>query len=193
KIKSWLAQCKQPLLMQYRVNAGFISPEHWVHKDAEGRSRIVGEMSHFIDWMQFITGETVKRVFAERISGNEKNIVNNDNVIVTLKLSGGSLATLNYTASGHRALSRESIEIFCDGLSIRSTDFRVSECFSAKGKRRFKTRGQSLGYRGARHHFMHCVRGLEKPTVSLLDELQTMSVVFNIEAALAKGMPICIS
>ena len=31
---------------------------HWVHSEDEGRSRIVGEVSHFIDLLQSLTNST---------------------------------------------------------------------------------------------------------------------------------------
>ena len=118
KIKSWLVDRQQPLVMQYRVNTGFVPANHWVHRDAERRSRIVGELSHFVDFMQFITDEQPRRIFVKRIAGDENATMSNDNIIVTIKFNCGSIATLTYTASGNRALPRESVELFCEGKAI---------------------------------------------------------------------------
>ena len=82
-----------------RVNAGFVPADHWVHSEDEGRSRIVGEMSHFIDLLQALTGSLVQRVIAERVSGDNQAIVNNDNVVISLKFRDGSVGNLAYSAS----------------------------------------------------------------------------------------------
>ena len=42
-----------PLSMLYRVNAGRIPKDHWTQNAEEGGGRIVGEVCHFIDLMQY--------------------------------------------------------------------------------------------------------------------------------------------
>lgn len=193
KIKSWLANRVQPLVMHYRINAGFVPAAHWVHSDAEGRSRIVGELSHFIDFMQCVTEEVPQRIFAERIAGDEGAALSNDNIVVTIKFNRGSIANLTYTASGSRSISREVVEIFCEGKSICLDDFRSSVCYSPQGKQKFRTRSQALGYQESLSHFIDCVSNVSTPTVSVETMLLTMQTVFAIESALALGESVCIS
>ena len=46
------ADLNEPVVMNFRVNAGFIPKEHWT-QTAQGGGRILGEVCHFIDLMQF--------------------------------------------------------------------------------------------------------------------------------------------
>jgi len=187
KMKSWLSTRQNPLVMQYRVNAGFVPADHWVHGESDGRSRIVGEMSHFIDLLCFLNDEKVERIHAERIGADNQSVVNNDNLVVTIKFSGGSVASLTYTASGDKSYSRECLEIFFDTKTICCEDFRRTTLFSSAGKSKLKTNGQEMGYHEELTHFIDCVKGDAQVSVSMDEMLATMEVLFAIEDALSLG------
>ena len=185
KMQEWLAGRQSPLVMQMRINTGFISGSHWVHSEDEGRSRIVGEASHFIDLIQCLANSPIIRVSAERISGNNLTAVNNDNVAISFKLADGSVGTIIYSASGDKAYSREMLEVFFDGQTIVSRDFRVSELHKNGKQTTFKTSSQEMGYVQELENFIACARGVEKLEVTLDEQLATMDVIFGIERALA--------
>ena len=154
QLHRWLLLRKNPLVIQYRVNSGFVPSDHWVHSEGEGRSRIVGEMTHFIDLLNSITGSSISRVHAERIGGDNQSAVNNDNIVVTLKFEEGSVANLTYAASGDKAYSREKIEIFFEGNTVVSEDFRISKKHFGGKTETFKTHGQEMGYREELKYFI---------------------------------------
>ena len=78
-----------PLMIQYRVNAGFIPPEHWVHDPREGGGRILGEACHFVDLAQFLAGAPPVRVHAESITGDSRYRTD-DNALLQVKFADGS-------------------------------------------------------------------------------------------------------
>ncbi len=182
---TWLKSRNTPLVVQMRVNCGFVSATHWVHSEGEGRSRIVGEVSHFIDLLQSLTNSSVTRVHAERISGDNQSTVNNDNVVIVLKFTDGSVGSLTYSATGDKAYSRETLEIFFDGKTIYSRDFRVSELHGTGKTVAFKTRRQEIGYTEELQHFVNCVSGKETLLVSPDEMFGTMKTIFAIEKSLA--------
>src|SRR5262249_39075034 len=51
----------------YRVNAGRLPANHWSH-DPEQGGRVMGEVCHFIDFVQFLTDSTPVRVSAEGVA-----------------------------------------------------------------------------------------------------------------------------
>ena len=153
KIQTWLHSRKTSLVLQMRVNSGYVPATHWVHSEEEGRSRIVGEVSHFIDLLQSLTGSLVKRLYAERISGDNRSTVNNDNIVIAMKFADGSVGNLTYTATGNKAFSREALEIFFDGKTISSQDFSFSKFHGISKTEVFKTRGQEMGYKEELKHF----------------------------------------
>jgi predicted dehydrogenase/threonine dehydrogenase-like Zn-dependent dehydrogenase len=185
KMQEWLAARQGPLVLQMRVNTGFIAGSHWVHSEDEGRSRIVGEASHFIDLIQCLANSPIIRVSAERISGNNLTAVNNDNVAISFKLADGSVGTIIYSASGDKAYSREMLEVFFDGQTIVSRDFRVSELHKNGKQTAFKTSSQEMGYVQELENFIACARGVETLKVTLEEQLATMDVIFGIERSLA--------
>ena len=172
-------------MAQIRVNSGYVPPTHWVHSDVEESSRIVGEMSHFIDLLQSLTGSLVTREHAERISGDNQSSVNNDNIVIAMKFADGSVGNLTYSASGDKAYSREALEIFFEGKTIVSQDFRVSELHESGKTVVFKTRGQEMGYTEELKHFIYCVAGKETLLVSPEEMFATMETIFAIERSLA--------
>ena len=185
QMQQWLAGRQGPLVIQMRINTGFISGSHWVHSDDEGRSRIVGEASHFIDLIQCLAQAPIVRLSAQRISGDNLTAVNNDNFALSFKLADGSVGTLVYSASGDKAYSREMLELFFDGQTIVSRDFRVSELHKNGKQTTFKTRSQEMGYAQELEHFIACTQGAQIPALSLHDQFATMDVIFGIERALA--------
>jgi predicted dehydrogenase len=148
---------------------------------------VVGEMSHFIDLIQALVGAPITRVSAERISGDNQSSVNNDNLALSFKLADGSVGTLIYSASGDKAYSREALEIFFDGQTISSKDFRVSELHRAGKTETFKTRSQEMGYTQELKAFVDCAAGRQPQPVATTELFATMAVIFAIEHALATG------
>ncbi len=187
RMREWLKGRQSPLVMQMRVNSGFVPSTHWVHSDDEGRSRVVGEMSHFIDFIQSLSGARIARVSAERVAGDNRSVVNNDNIAVSFKLTDGSVGTLIYAACGDKAYSREALEIFFDGSTIASQDFRVSTLHRSGKTETFKTRGQEMGYAQELSHFVDIVAGKDQPLVSADEMFATMDTIFAIERSLATG------
>lgn len=179
-----------PLVAHLRVNAGFVPADHWVHAEAEGRSRVVGEMSHFVDLLQFLVGAPLVRVHGERVSAPGGTAVPNDNLAATMRFADGSVASLTYTAQGNKGFSREALELHFDGRSVSSRDFRVSEGHGFGRRAVFKTRGQEMGYAQELRHFVAWVQGREEPRATLDDAFAAMEGVFALERSLAEGRPV---
>ena len=50
-----VAKRRAPLVVEYRLNAGYIALDHWVH-GLHGGSRNIGEACHMYDVFRFLTG-----------------------------------------------------------------------------------------------------------------------------------------
>src|SRR5260221_2172821 len=74
KARELFADRAAPLSINYRVNAGRVPRGHWAVDPKEGRGRIIGEACHFIDFIHFITGSVVTRVYAEAIFRSNQEI-----------------------------------------------------------------------------------------------------------------------
>jgi len=190
KMATALAKRQDPMVIHYRVNAGFVPADHWVHSEEEGGGRIIGEVCHFVDFMQFLTKSQPVRVYAERVSGNNKSTVNSDNVVITMKFADGSVGDITYAASGDKAFSREQVELFCEGMTIVSTDFKQTLIYRDGKKQSFKTMSQEMGYREELHHFVDVIRGKVAAQISPEEIFYSTQAVFDINHSLEKGTAI---
>ena len=190
KMKEIIKNRQDPLVVHYLINAGYVPPDHWVHSEEEGGSSVVGEICHFVDFMQFLTGLNPMRVYAERVSANNRSVVNNDNVTITLKFEDGSVGNITYSASGDRAFSREQITVFCEGLAIYLKDFKELKWYREGKRKTFKTMNQEMGYKQELTHFVKVLEGRIDPRIMPRDIFLSTKAVFAIDKALAIGRPV---
>jgi polar amino acid transport system substrate-binding protein len=122
----------EPLVMVYRVNAGYIPPESWVQGEEQG-GRIIGEGCHFIDCMQFMTGARPVSVYAAAIGSQNERQRNADSVSITIRFSDGSVGTLLYLANGDPSIPKEYFEVFGGGRTAIMDNFR--EVTLAQGRK----------------------------------------------------------
>ena len=86
-LKERLAGRRSPLMIQYRLNAGYIPLDHWVH-GAQGGGRNIGEACHMYDVFRFLAGAPVRSVEASAIDPGELPYARNDNFAATHWLRG---------------------------------------------------------------------------------------------------------
>ncbi|OPX91749.1 MAG: D-arabitol-phosphate dehydrogenase [Pelotomaculum sp. PtaB.Bin104] len=120
-----------PLFMHYRMNAGYIPLDHWVHTE-EGGGRIIGEACHIIDLFTFFTGCAVRSVAVSSLSPNTDSLSSSDNKVITLEYVDGSVATLEYFAVGSKQLPKETMEIHFDEKSIIIDDYKGIKGYGLK-------------------------------------------------------------
>ena len=192
KVLTVLGKRNSPLVINYRINAGFIPKTHWVHSEEEGGNRIIGEACHFIDFMQYITGSKPVKVYAERVGGNDKTIVNDDNIDIVIKFLDGSLGNIFYSASGDRQYPRENIEVFSEGKTIVIEDFKKTILYLNGKKSVYKTFNQEIGYKEEIRHFIEMVKGKEKPIMTFDEIVLSSLTTFKINESLSKGINVSI-
>lgn len=132
-IKSKLQQRKEPIIINYIMNAGYIPKEHWVHT-YEGAGRNIGEACHIYDLFNFLTGSTHTNIFAASINTGNSKFLNSDNFNVTVEYADGSICNLTYTAVGHKSFPKEEMTIFCEGEIIRMSDYKSIEIYGNNSK-----------------------------------------------------------
>lgn len=131
RAKELIKERQNPIIVNYRVNAGYIPPDHWVHSE-EGGGRIIGEACHMFDLFNFFTESEVESVDVSAISPKTDHILPNDNFVATLKYTDGSVCTLIYTALGASEIGKEYIEIYCDNKTMTIDDFKEFKIYGAK-------------------------------------------------------------
>jgi len=125
QLAEFLRDRQEPLVASYRVNAGYLPLNHWLHDPAQGGGRLVGEGCHFIDFLTFLVGEPPLSVTAYSLQ--DAGRYQNDNLVLTFKFPDGSLGSLSYLANGDKVFSKERVEVFCGGRVAVLDDFRSLE------------------------------------------------------------------
>ena len=128
KIKKEVSERSSPLVIQYRMNAGFIPKDHWVQTEV-GAGRIIGEACHIFDLFVYLTDSKPVAVSVEALKPENDNLFPTDNFSVQFSFADGSICALLYTSLGHKGLSKERMEVFYDSKSILMDDYKVLQGF----------------------------------------------------------------
>ena len=179
-----------PLLINYRVNAGFLPKEHWTQTE-QGGGRILGEVCHFVDLMQFLTGSEPVGIYALSVAADNAQMPDQDNVVISLRFQNGSVGQIGYVACGDKLLSKERIEIFGGGQTFIIDDFTLGEHYAGGSRRRLKLPGK--GHQEEVEAFLHAIRD-GRPSPIALDSLALTSVAtFAVLDSLRTGLPQVVS
>lgn len=164
----------EPLLIQYRVNAGYLPPTHWLHDPQQGGGRIVGEGCHFIDFLTYLVGVSPVSVHAAALPDKEK--YNRDNVILTLSYPDGSIGTVTYLANGNKNYAKERVEVFTSGRIAILNDFRALELVTENRKKVVHSAlRQDKGHTNAWHGFLSALKNGGLPPIPY-DQLTSTSL-----------------
>ncbi|ALA61139.1 bi-domain-containing oxidoreductase [Nitrospira moscoviensis] len=168
KVIDFFRDRRNPLVMVYRVNAGAISPTHWIQDPQVGGGRIVGEVCHFVDFMQAVCGARPISVHAVRIGSHTSGMAE-DQCMLSLTFKDGSIGTVIYTAGGDTALPKERFEAFGDGKAVTLDDFALTEFYSHGKRTRHKTGVRDKGFDREMRGFTQAVAQGGAPSMQFED------------------------
>ena len=154
----------EPLVMHYRVNAGYIPLDHWTQDAEQGGGRILGEVCHFIDFLTFLADAPPRSVDGRCLANGDR--YRDDNLVATLALEDGSLGTVTYVANGAKGLAKERVEVFGGGRSAVLDNFRTLELYDGSRRQVIKSRWrQDKGHRQQLAAFVAAVRSDGPPPI----------------------------
>ena len=185
--KEFFADRSGPLSILYRINAGRIPREHWTQDENEGGGRIVGEVCHFVDLMQYWTGSKPISVFAEAIGSEDRQVVSADSVFITLRFADGSNGCIAYLAEGDKGLAKERVEIFGGRKSFVLDDYRTGTFYEQSRERQTKLRAQDKGQGDCVKAVCSLVRNGGVPPIPLEDLITTTRATFRVLDSLRTG------
>ncbi len=173
-----------PMNIIATMNAGFISPEVWVHDMKVGGGRIIGEACHFIDLCSFFSGSKVVEVCMNALGTDSQ--MNTDNASILLKYENGSNAVINYFSNGSKAYLKERIEVHQQNSSHIIDNWRKLSGFGISG---FKSK-KSKQDKGHFNQFMHLLNSVEKangPSIPWDEVLNTSKATLAAVDSLIQG------
>lgn len=179
RAKSLLQQRSTPIIVNYRMNAGFIPSDHWVHGE-EGGGRNIGEGCHIYDLFDFLTDADVESIEAAAITPSGKQWRKNDNFVAIIKYTDGSVCTLTYTALGSRDYPKEMMEIYADGLVIEMNDYRLLEVAGSKAKG-WSSSTMQKGQMEEMIALVECISTGGSWPISLIEQLRATQISFDVE------------
>jgi predicted dehydrogenase len=182
RVKEVLGGRTTPLIVNYRMNAGFLPPEHWTH-GPEGGGRNIGEACHIYDLFGALTGGRPASVSAHSISPSGKQWHRNDNFVATVTYTDGSVCTLTYTALGDRNYPKERMDVFCDGKVLALDDYKALEVAGARSAG-WRSITQDKGQLAELEALAACLRGGAPWPISLDEQLDATRVSFEVERRL---------
>lgn len=189
QIKNHFENRAGALTVLYRINAGQIPPDHWTHSATEGGGRIIGEVCHFVDFVQYLTDGMPVQVSAAAIPQRQNAGFVDDSVTVSLTMNDGSIASIVYTASGDKAVAKERVEIFGEQSVVVLDDFKSAEIFH-KGKRtKLGSGSQEKGHAEEIAAFLAAARGNAPMPISLESLAATSLTCFAIIESARLGNP----
>jgi polar amino acid transport system substrate-binding protein len=145
-MKAFFSQAAEPSMIHYYVNAGFLPKDHWTHDPVDGGGRIIGEVCHFIDTIQYLTGALPVRIHAESLTSESAAVTNEDNVTITMRMSDGSVGVITYASNGDTSMAKERIVMSNANSTAVMNNFSALELYRG-GK---KTLRKSPGDKGHR-------------------------------------------
>jgi predicted dehydrogenase len=181
--KQSLGRDPGPLTMTYRVAAGRIPKSHWTQDPAAGGGRIVGEVCHFIDLMQFMCGADPVAVSAMAIDTDNADVTAADNSVMSIRFADGSVGTIGYFAEGGRSVPKERLEVHGAGRTVVLDNFQSVTIY---GDRKSVRRCPGKGHAEEVKAFLTGIRDGEAP-IAASSLLATTLATLRLVAAMRTG------
>jgi predicted dehydrogenase len=176
-----LAARQGPAILNYRVNAGYLPPEHWVHGE-QGGGRNIGEACHIYDVCNFLIGGHPQHTYAQAVAPASAQWRRNDNFVATLGYPDGSVCTVTYTSLGHNDYAKERMEVFVDGTVIALDDYKSLTVTGARDRNWIG----SAADKGHTQELVALANGLQTGQwpISLADQIAATRTSFAVETRL---------
>ena len=131
EIKKHLDGRSAPAFIRYRMNAGFVPADVWVHSDG---GRIIGEGCHLIDLMQYLIDKPVSDCSVASFKPKGGFYLSEDNRFITMEFEDGSVAEIEYFSCGSKELPKEYMEVHWENKSIIMDDYKSLTGYGVKVK-----------------------------------------------------------
>jgi predicted dehydrogenase len=186
KIKRVIEGHSTPLIIQYRMNAGYIPGDHWVQTDF-GAGRIIGEACHIFDLFCYLTDADPIAVSVESLGSERTDLFATDNFCAQVSFDDGSVCSLLYTALGHVRMGKERMELFFDGKSIVMNDYKELIGFGLTQSFNEKTKSPDKGHARLLKLFFEGIKNEQKDGPISFERMHKVAHLTLIVDRLARG------
>jgi len=180
----------EPLSILYRLNTGRLPHTHWIYDPDQGHGRVIGEICHFVDLMGFLSSSHPVEVQAWPVEEPDANP--EDNVHVHIRLADGSRGEILYLSSGGSTVPKEHVEVFGQGRTAISEDFRKAWFYFNNRCRSSWPFAQDKGYREELRAFIEAVASGGEPPIPFESLRATTLATFRIRQSLSCGRALAV-
>lgn len=170
-----------PVAINYRVNAGKLPADHWIHNKEIGGGRIIGEVCHFVDLVTFLASSKIKSLSANALNNADSK---NDTLIISMRFENGSVANISYFSNGSKELEKEYIEVFGSGISVSLSDFNEMITYSDQVKKSGSGK-QDKGHKKEIELFIEAVQKGKASPIPFEEIYHSMLATFKVEESVA--------
>lgn len=189
ELKNNIKGIAEPLILNCRVNAGFIPAAHWTQDPEIGGGRLLGEGCHFVDLLMHLAGSAAVRV--RTIGLPDSGRYRQDNFTVTIEFENGSVGTLTYASNGDKSFGKELVEVFGGGMSARMDDYRTLAIRHGKQKVRKVARlRQDKGHRAEWMRFVDHLTGNAQAPIAFDEIVASTRATLAAQQSLRTGEPV---
>jgi predicted dehydrogenase len=191
QMKAFLGTIAEPLALHYRINAGYLPPDHWLNDREQGGGRVLGEVCHFIDLMMFLAGSPIVEVSTREIGSTGQYSA--DNVLISVRFGNGSEGIISYLANGDRSFSKERIEVFGGRSTAVLDDFRRMELVRNGRAQSVRSRlRQDKGHRAEWAAFVDSIRLGKDAPIAFEDIVCSTLATLRAEQSRMEGKPLAV-
>jgi polar amino acid transport system substrate-binding protein len=184
QMKDFFHDRRGPMVVTCRVNAGTVPRDSWYQDPAVGGGRIVGEVCHFVDTLQYLCGAQPVRVTAHSVETDNRAVVRADNFIATFEFTDGSVGSIAYVATGDPSFPKEYFEAFAD-KKVAVLD-NYTRLLTMSGGRRQLSRAaiQDKGHKAEMRHLVSTLTGGNEDPIGFASIYSTTMATLKILEAL---------
>lgn len=186
QLREFFRASGEPLVMNYRVNAGFLPLAHWTQDPEQGGGRILGEVCHFVDFLGWLCASHIASVHAFALPNRGQ--FRDDNLVATFAFKDGSIGTVTYVANGDKSFPKEHVEVFSGGAVGVLDDFRTLTLVRGGRSKTVQSRlRQDKGHRGEWAAFATSIESGGPPAIPFSDLTNVTATCFEIVRSLRTG------
>jgi predicted dehydrogenase len=185
KLRTLLAEIREPKSVLMTVNAGALPAGHWVgnwvgNTEVSG-GRVIGEGCHFVDLMLDLIGASPVGVAGAAVAGGPARLSG------VLGFADGSTGTLHYLDQGHASFPKERIEVFTAGRIYRIDNFQRLEGFGVPGFKPVTLRHMDKGNDACVAAFVDSIKRGGAPAMTVDSVLASSRATLELAAATGQG------
>jgi predicted dehydrogenase len=137
-----------------------------------------------VDLLRYLTGQPI--VGADIVTLGGPGPAREENVAISLKFADGSLGTIHYVATGHRAFPKERVEVFCAGRVLQLDNFRRLRGYGWPGLSTVSLWRQDKGQRALVQAFVDAIRTGGEAPIPVEELIEVSRIVITLGKA-ARG------